>query len=84
MVRCVRLYSVVQTFEFLMTKYGPPVGNAVPLGKLVMAAPEDGCVPPGTALANAHLIAGNIAVMIRGTCMFPDKVSLNRVLMFTV
>lgn len=66
---------MLQKFEFMTTKYGPSVGDLVPLARLVMAVPEDGCVPPGSALNNAQQIAGNIAVFVRGVCMFPDKVS---------
>ncbi len=66
---------MLQTFEFMTTKYGPSIGGLVPLAKLVMAVPEDGCVSPGSALNNAQQIAGNIAVFVRGVCMFPDKAS---------
>lgn len=63
-----------QTFEFLVSKFGPLVGEQLPLGKLVMAQPENGCVNEGNPLNNAPAISGNIAVVRRGSCMFPDKV----------
>ena len=44
------------------------------MGRLVMAKPEDGCVGEGGNLDNARAISGNIMVVKRGKCMFPDKV----------
>lgn len=69
-----RTINVFQTYEFLVAKYGPPLADRVALAKLVLADPEDGCVPQGALLGNAAQIAGNVAVIKRGKCPFPDKV----------
>ncbi len=57
---------------------GPPATSkqftAPVSGKLVMCDPPDAC----TALLNATAIAGNIAVIDRGTCEFTAKIKLAR------
>jgi hypothetical protein len=66
----------MQTFEFLAAKFGPliPADGAPIMGRLVMARPEDGCVGDEGSLENARAVSGNIMVVMRGKCMFPDKV----------
>ena len=51
--------------------FGPPIpGGAGLTGTLIYALPHDACAP----LTNAAAIAGNIAVINRGTCSFQPKV----------
>ena len=62
-------------FDFLAAKFGPMLPAEGVMGRLVMAKPEDGCVGEGGSLDNARLVSGNILVVKRGKCMFPDKAS---------
>jgi hypothetical protein len=70
------VFAPAQHFEYLSAKFGPMLTASDPpiVGKLVMASPEDGCMPPNTPLENSRVVAGNIVVIRRGRCMFPDKV----------
>lgn len=55
------------TYEFLRGMFGGPLPrNALPM---VMATPEDGCGP----ITNAAEVAGKIAIVVRGACMFTNK-----------
>lgn len=50
---------------------GQPVPAAGIGGQVVAAVPADGC----SALTNAASVAGKIALIDRGTCIFPQKVA---------
>jgi hypothetical protein len=67
-----------QVFDFLAAKFGPLMGSAgvAPvMGRMVLAKPEDGCLREGGGgLENARALSGNIVVVRRGRCMFPEKV----------
>jgi len=74
-----RLYSKVQvTAPASVAGVYPSLEGAGPVqlaqtgpisGALVVASPANGC----SALSNASAIAGNIALIVRGTCAFVDK-----------
>ena len=58
---------LTKTYEFLRGMFGGPLPrNALPI---VMATPEDGCGP----ITNAAEVAGKIAIVVRGACMFTNK-----------
>ena len=52
--------------------FGPALTAAGLSGNVVYASPANGCGPAG--LTNAAAVAGNIALIDRGTCTFPEKV----------
>jgi subtilisin family serine protease len=63
--------SIVGTYFGVPASFGPPLPGSALTGNLVYALPHDACNP----LTNAAAIAGNIAVIDRGTCSFEPKVA---------
>jgi subtilisin family serine protease len=62
--------SIAGVYEAAESAIGVPLDEVEPItGNLVVADPLDACAP----LANAGEMAGNIALVQRGTCLFSEK-----------
>ncbi|HEV2914002.1 MAG TPA: PA domain-containing protein [Pyrinomonadaceae bacterium] len=78
-VRVLSPSSIAGPYQFGTAAFGPPIGTPNVSGAIVAAVdPADGAGPATTdgcsAFTNAAAIAGNIALIERGTCGFTQKV----------
>ena len=69
---------VARNYDFGTASFGPSASNAALSGRIVQAVDEGNATGPATtdgctAFMNAAQIAGNLALIDRGTCRFTEK-----------